>query len=52
MKYNAPIDLSGKVAVVTGARQGLGKIFAEALASAGAEVFLMARNTAELEKAH
>ena len=51
MKYNAPIDLSGKVAVVTGARQGLGKIFAEALAGAGAEVFLMARNTAELEKA-
>jgi len=51
MKLPFTIDLSGKVAVVTGARQGLGKIFAEALASAGAEVFIMARNVAELEKA-
>ncbi|KZE36749.1 2-dehydro-3-deoxy-D-gluconate 5-dehydrogenase KduD [Chelatococcus daeguensis] len=31
-------DLSGKVAIVTGARTGLGKALAEALASAGADV--------------
>ena len=51
MKPAGTVDLSGKIAVVTGARQGLGKIFAEALASVGAEVFLMARNEAELQKA-
>lgn len=37
--------------MVTGARQGLGRIFAEALASAGAEVFLMARSMEALEQA-
>src|SRR5690606_12601679 len=31
-------DLSGKVALVTGARTGLGKALAEALASAGADI--------------
>ncbi len=51
MKPVGTVDLSGQVAVVTGARQGLGKVFAEALAAAGAEVFLMARNEAELQKA-
>ena len=44
-------DLTGKVAVVTGARQGLGKIFATALAAAGAEVIIMARNVKALEEA-
>ncbi len=51
MKCNQAIDLSGKIAVVTGARQGLGKIFAEALAGAGAEVYLMARNEKALKEA-
>ena len=44
-------SLRGKAAVVTGARQGLGKIIARALAGAGAEVFLMARNVPALEEA-
>lgn len=44
-------DLTGKAAVVTGARQGLGKIFARTLAGAGAEVILMARNVPALKAA-
>ena len=36
MKDVTKISLQGKVALITGARQGLGKIFAEALAQAGA----------------
>lgn len=43
-------DLSGKIAVVTGAGQGLGKAFAHALSAAGANVCLMARNQQRLEK--
>ena len=48
---NRPFDLSGKIAVVTGARQGLGKTFARSLATAGATVYLMSRNRAGLEEA-
>jgi 2-deoxy-D-gluconate 3-dehydrogenase len=33
-----PFDLSGRVAVVTGARRGIGLAFAEALAAAGADI--------------
>ena len=51
MKTAISVDLSGKVALVTGARQGLGKVFAEAMASAGAEVILMARNVEALRQA-
>jgi NAD(P)-dependent dehydrogenase (short-subunit alcohol dehydrogenase family) len=36
--YPAPFDLSGKIAVVTGAASGLGVVFAESMADAGADV--------------
>jgi len=44
-----PFDLSGKVALVTGASQGLGRRFAETLAAHGAAVGLAARQTDKLE---
>jgi len=43
--------LSGKKAVVTGGNQGLGKAFAAALAQAGAEVVIVARDAARNEAA-
>lgn len=51
MKNVTTISLKGRVALITGARQGLGKIFAQALAQAGAEVILMARNEKALQAA-
>lgn len=42
-------DLTGKVAIVTGASSGLGAQFAKALAEAGADVAIMARRTDRLE---
>jgi 3-oxoacyl-[acyl-carrier protein] reductase len=44
-----PFDLTGKVALVTGASQGLGRRFAETLARHGATVGLAARQTNRLE---
>lgn len=44
-------DLSGKTALITGASKGLGRASAEALASAGANIIITARNREELEKA-
>ena len=38
-------SLTGKKALVTGGNQGLGKAFAAALAQAGAEVVIVARDT-------
>ena len=47
----ASFDLSGKVALVTGASGGLGRHFAGVLAGAGATVVLAARRRSELEAA-
>jgi NAD(P)-dependent dehydrogenase (short-subunit alcohol dehydrogenase family) len=46
-----PLDMTGKVALVTGASDGLGRHFAQALAAAGATVALGARRAAKLDAA-
>jgi len=49
---NASQDLSGQVALVTGATSGLGWRFAQVLASAGASVALTGRREANLRALH
>jgi NAD(P)-dependent dehydrogenase (short-subunit alcohol dehydrogenase family) len=44
------IDLSGRIALITGGNRGLGEAMAVALAAAGASVALVARDAARLEK--
>jgi NAD(P)-dependent dehydrogenase (short-subunit alcohol dehydrogenase family) len=44
-----PFDLSGKVAIVTGASRGLGQTFARALARAGADLVITSRTLESLE---
>lgn len=44
-------DLTGKVAIVTGATRGIGRGLAEGLAQAGANIVLVSRNGAECEQA-
>ena len=45
-----PFRLDGKVAIVTGASYGLGVLFAEILASAGADVVVTARSVDKLQE--
>jgi NAD(P)-dependent dehydrogenase (short-subunit alcohol dehydrogenase family) len=44
-----PFDLSGKVAIVTGASRGLGQTFARALAHAGADLVITSRTIDSLQ---
>jgi NAD(P)-dependent dehydrogenase (short-subunit alcohol dehydrogenase family) len=43
-------DVAGKVAVVTGGSSGIGRMIARGLLTAGAKVFIVARNTAKCEQ--
>jgi NAD(P)-dependent dehydrogenase (short-subunit alcohol dehydrogenase family) len=44
------IDLKGRIAVITGGSRGLGEAMAKALADAGAQIVLVARDRARLEQ--
>jgi NAD(P)-dependent dehydrogenase (short-subunit alcohol dehydrogenase family) len=44
---NAPFDLSGKGAIVTGSTRGIGRAIAEALIAAGARVVISSENAAD-----
>jgi len=48
---NNTIDLSGKVAIVTGSTKGIGFGLALALAKAGADITVVSRNQSDCEKA-
>jgi len=45
-----PLDLSGRIALVTGASRGIGYFLAKGLAAAGAHVIAVARTTGGLEE--
>ena len=44
-----PFDLSGRVALVTGAGRGIGRAIAIALAEAGADIAVAARSKEQLD---
>ncbi|HEY3863910.1 MAG TPA: glucose 1-dehydrogenase [Verrucomicrobiae bacterium] len=46
----SPFDLTGKVALVTGASRGLGQYFARALAAAGADLIITSRRAETLRE--
>ena len=46
----AAVDLSGKIALITGASRGIGAAVAKAYAAAGAHVILLARDVKKLEQ--
>jgi len=48
MVHNDIFDLTGKVALITGASSGLGRAFAEAMAEFGADVAITGRDRAKL----
>lgn len=47
---HAPYDLTGKVALITGASKGLGKAMAQALSQAGASIALVSRDQSKLSE--
>lgn len=50
MQVDELFDIKGNVAVITGVSAGLGQVFAETLASKGANIAICARRTKPLEK--
>jgi short-subunit dehydrogenase len=50
LTYNSVVGIKGKVAIVTGASEGIGEAVARELAKQGAKVVLAARNKYKLEK--
>ena len=48
MTTNSLFDLTGQVALITGASRGLGQHFARALANSGADLILTSRNREDL----